>query len=228
MSGASRTEDERVPIVHVVDDDPGVLDAVRLLLRSVGLASRGYASALEFLEAHDPDAPGCLVLDLRMPGMSGVELQERLGELGSDIPIVFVTAHGDVPTAVRAVKAGAIDFIQKPFHDQQLLDRVHEALALNARSRVLRAERRQIIQRIAGLTPREREAMTLVVAGLPNKKIARELRISERTVEVHRARVMEKMEARSVPELVRMVLKAGAATMPDRPVERPLNPGRPD
>jgi RNA polymerase sigma factor (sigma-70 family) len=209
MIRTSEAAHEGTPVVHVVDDDAAVLDAIRLLLRSVGLPSRGYASAADFLESHQAGNPGCLVLDLRMPGMSGVELQDRLRELECDLPIVFVTAHGDVPTAVRAIKAGAVDFIQKPFPDQKLLDKVHQALALDARNRALRAERLEIRQRIEGLTPREREAMALVVAGLPNKRIARELGISERTVEVHRARVMEKMRVSSVPELVRLVLRAG-------------------
>jgi len=209
MSMTSDVAEERAPVVHVVDDDAAVLDAIRLLLRSVGLPSRGYASATDFLESHQAGNPGCLVLDLRMPGMSGVELQDRLRELECDLPIVFVTAHGDVPTAVRAIKAGAVDFIQKPFPDQKLLDKVHQALALDVRNRALRAERLEIRRRIEGLTPREREAMALVVAGLPNKRIARELGISERTVEVHRARVMEKMRVSSVPELVRLVLRAG-------------------
>jgi RNA polymerase sigma factor (sigma-70 family) len=200
---------ESTPIVHVVDDDAGVLDAVRLLLRSVGLKSRGYASATEFLASCDANAPGCLVLDLRMPGMSGVELQDRLLELRCDLPIVFITAHGDVPTAVKAVKAGAVDFIQKPFPDQKLLDKVHEALALDAANRAQRAERLEIRQRMAALTPRERDALGLVVAGLSNKRIAHELGISERTVEVHRARVMAKLQVSSVPELVRLALRAG-------------------
>jgi len=198
--------------VFVVDDDPGVLDAVRLLLRSVGLPSRGFASAREFLDAHDPEIPGCLVLDLRMPGMSGMELQSRLRERGSEIPIIFVTAHGDVPTAVEAVKAGAVDFIQKPFQDQKLLDKIHQALALDARTREVREQRRAIRKRLGELTPREAEVLRLVVAGKLNKTIARELGISQRTVEIHRARVMEKMEAGSVSELVQMVMKTGEET----------------
>jgi FixJ family two-component response regulator len=201
--------DAAQPTVYVVDDDPGVLDAVRLLLRSVGLRSAGFSSAAEFLAAHDPDAPACLVLDLRMPGMSGIELQGRLKEVGSEIPIIFVTAHGDVPTAVEAVKAGAVDFIQKPFQDQKLLDKVHQALALNARTREVRSRRRDILRRLEELTPREAEVLALVVAGKLNKTIARELGISQRTVEIHRARVMEKMRARSVSELVQMVMKTG-------------------
>lgn len=203
-----RPQAELEPAVHVVDDDAGVRDAVRLLLRSVGLTSHGYASALDFLEHFDPELPGCLVLDLRMPGMSGVELQERLRELGSELPIIFITAHGDVATAVQAVKAGALDFIQKPFPDQKLLDMVHHALAIDTRNRELRETRRRVRQRMAALTAREREAMALVVAGCSNKKIAQQLGISERTVEIHRARVMEKMGAASVPDLVRMIISS--------------------
>ncbi len=209
MNQNPRLKEAPEATVFVVDDDAGVLDAVRLLLRSVGLPSAGYASGREFLAAHDPEAPGCLVLDLRMPGMSGIELQGRLLEMGSEIPIIFVTAHGDVPTAVEAVKAGAVDFIQKPFQDQKLLDKVHQALALDARTREVRRQRREIRRRMEDLTPREAEVLSLVVAGRLNKTIARELGISQRTVEIHRARVMEKMQARSVSELVQMVVRTG-------------------
>lgn len=194
------------PLVYVVDDDTGVLDAIRLLLRSVGLASRGFSSADEFLEAFDPEAHACIILDLRMPGMSGLELQARLRELGSVTPIIFVTAHGDVPSAVEAVKGGAVDFIQKPFQDQKLLDKIHQALAQDAALRAERRRKAEILERIRQLTPREAEVMALVVQGKMNKSIARELGISQRTVEIHRARVMEKMGARSVQELVQMIL----------------------
>lgn len=207
---------EPTPTVFVVDDDPGVLDAVKLLLRSVGLTCRGFSSASEFLEAVDPSAPGCLVLDLRMPGMSGRELQKKLMELGSELPIIFVTAHGDVPTAVEAVKDGAIDFIQKPFPDQKLLDKVNSALELDERLRRERNEREEIERRVEALTPREREVMARVAAGTMNKNIARELGISQRTVEIHRARVMEKMGASSVPHLVQMILKLDDSTSMER------------
>jgi len=200
---------QRDPKVFVVDDDDRVRDAVGLLLESVKIPCVGFPSAAEFLKAFDPNQPGCLVLDLRMPGMSGIELQSRLRAMGSRIPIVFVTAHGDVPTAVEAVKAGAVDFIQKPFQDQKLLDMVNEALAQDAQARATRAEMEAVEARVAALTPREREVMALVAMGKRNKAIARELEISQRTVEVHRARVMEKMEAHSVSELVQMVLKMG-------------------
>jgi len=198
--------------VFVVDDDDRVRDAIGLLLESVKLPFEGFATASEFLNAYDVERPGCLVLDLRMPGMSGMELQSRLRAMGATIPIVFVTAHGDVPTAVEAVKAGAVDFIQKPFQDQKLLDMIHQALARDAEVRSTRREVEGIEGRLGSLTPREREVMSLVVTGKRNKTIARELSISQRTVEVHRARVMEKMQARSVSELVQMVLKTGDET----------------
>jgi two-component system, LuxR family, response regulator FixJ len=199
--------DESDPTVFVVDDDPGVLDALSLLLRSVGLGSRTFSSAAAFLDAYDQAVPGCLILDLRMPEMNGTELQGRLVEMESDLPVIFVTAHGDVPTAVTAVKAGAVDFIQKPFEDQVLLDKVRQALELNERARLERAERQEIVKRLRSLTPREREVMALVVEGRHNKNIARDLGISQRTVEVHRARVMSKMAAASIPDLVQQVMR---------------------
>jgi RNA polymerase sigma factor (sigma-70 family) len=196
------------PTVFVVDDDRSVGNSIELLLRSVGLRARTFLSAAEFLEAYDSGSPGCLVLDVRMPGMSGIELQARLSELGSTLPIIFVTAHGDVPMAVDAMKAGAVDFIQKPFRDQELLDKISQALDVNAQVQAERSDLAQIEERMASLTPREREVMELVVAGKANKGIARELGISQRTVEIHRARVMEKMEVRSVSLLVQLVMKA--------------------
>lgn len=196
------------PTVFVVDDDPGVGDAIRLLLRSVGLRSETFLSAKEFLNAYEPGRPGCLVLDVRMPGMSGLELQGHLREMSSTLPIIFVTAHGDVPMAVDAVKAGALDFVQKPFRDQELLDKIQDALEVDARARAEREDLAEITSRIDSLTPREAEVMDLVVAGKPNKNIARALGISQRTVEIHRSRVMEKMQVRSVSKLVQLVMKA--------------------
>ena len=209
MRREGATMKQRIPTVFVVDDDDHVREAIGLLLDSVKLPFVGFSSAAEFLSSFDPDAPGCLVLDLRMPGMSGIELQSRLRAMGSQLPIVFVTAHGDVPTAVEAVKAGAVDFIQKPFQDQKLLDMINEAMERDGRARVEREQVGAIETRLASLTPREREVMALVALGKRNKTIARELGISQRTVEVHRARVMEKMLAHSVSELVQMVLKTG-------------------
>lgn len=193
--------------VFVVDDDADVLEAVDFLLHSVGLKVETYASAKEFLEAYDPLQPGCLVLDVRMPGMSGLELQERLEALESTLPIIFLSAHGDVPIAVHAIKAGAVDFLEKPFRDQELIDKVQDAIEVNARLRRDLAERNRIAGRIDALTPREREVMELVVQGKTNKAIASELGLSQRTVEIHRARVMEKMRAESLPELVQMVIR---------------------
>ena len=200
--------------VFVVDDDPGVLDALGLLLRSDGLRSLGFASAAAFLEAYDPDVPGCLILDLRMPEMSGAELQSRLRSMDSDLPVIFVTAHGDVPTAVSAMKAGAVDFIQKPFTDEKLLDKVHQALELDVRRRRERAGLEAIRGHLESLTPREREVLALVVEGKHNKNIARALGISQRTVEAHRARLMHKMDASSVPSLVKQVMRAATSRQP--------------
>ena len=197
-----------VPTVFVVDDDPGVGDSIRLLLRSVGLPSKVFLSANEFLAAYNHEQAGCLVLDVRMPGMSGLDLQARLQEMDSALPIIFVTAHGDVPMAVNAVKAGAVDFIQKPFRDQELLDKIQEAMEADARIRAQRMDLAEIRGRLETLTPRETEVLGLVVAGKPNKNIARTLGISQRTVEIHRARVMEKMQVRSVSLLVQLVMKA--------------------
>jgi len=194
--------------VFVVDDDPAVGDSIRLLLRSVGLPSTIFLSANEFLDAYDPERAGCLVLDVRMPGMSGLDLQARLQEMESTLPIIFVTAHGDVPMAVNAVKAGAVDFIQKPFRDQELLDKIQEALETDARIRAQRMDLVEIRGRLEALTPRETEVLGLVVEGQANKNIARTLGISQRTVEIHRARVMEKMQVRSVSKLVQLVIKA--------------------
>lgn len=195
--------------VFLVDDDDAVRSAIRLLLRSVGLAVEIYASAPEFLAAYDPARPGCLVLDMRMPGMSGLELQEALAARHSILPIVFVTGHADVPMAVRAIQSGAIDFIEKPFSDQVLIERVQRALALDERNRAALVQREAIAERITRLTPREREVMRRIVDGQANKVVAIELGLSERTVEIHRARVMEKMCAPSLAHLVRQVVALG-------------------
>jgi two-component system, LuxR family, response regulator FixJ len=192
--------------VFIVDDDDAVRRAMELLMRSVGLASETFSSADEFLEHFEPDRPGCLVLDIRMPGLGGLELQDRLLELGSSLPIIFITGHGDVPMAVEAMQKGAFDFIQKPFRDQDLLERISDALGLDQRRRTTDAKRTEVLARLEKLTNREREVMRLVVSGKPNKVIAFDLGVSQRTVEIHRARVMEKMRARSLADLVRMSL----------------------
>jgi len=199
------------PTIFVVDDDAAVRDALKLLLRSVGQAVETFGSAQEFLEAYSEDRPGCLVLDIRMPGMSGLELQQKLNEKHSILPIIFITGHGDVPMAVEAMQAGAVDFIQKPFRDQDLIDRINQALEKDSANRAALGERNDIRKRLETLTPREREVLDLVVHGKANKVIAGDLKLSQRTVEIHRARVMEKMQASSLAHLVRMVLEVGQA-----------------
>ena len=197
------------PTIFVVDDDSAVRDALKLLLRSVGQAVETFGSAQEFLDAYSEDRPGCLVLDIRMPGMSGLELQQKLNEKHSILPIIFITGHGDVPMAVEAMQAGAVDFIQKPFRDQDLIDRINQALEKDSSNRAALGERNDIRRRLETLTPREREVLDLVVHGKANKVIAGDLKLSQRTVEIHRARVMEKMQASSLAHLVRMVLEVG-------------------
>jgi FixJ family two-component response regulator len=197
------------PTVFVVDDDAAVRDALRFLLRSAGLTVETFTSAVEFLDTFRDDKPGCLVLDIRMPGMTGMELQEQLLARRSILPIIFITGHGDVPMAVEAMQAGAIDFIQKPFRDEDLLGRIRQAVEKDAKDRESLQELAVIRDRLASLTPREREVMDLVVNGKANKVIAGDLDLSQRTVEIHRARVMEKMEASSLAHLVRMVLEVG-------------------
>jgi FixJ family two-component response regulator len=193
--------------IFVVDDDAAVRDAMKLLLRALGQPVESYGSGAEFLDNYREDRPGCLVLDIRMPGMSGLELQQKLNERHSILPIIFITGHGDVPMAVEAMQAGAVDFIQKPFRDQDLIDRINQALEKDGANRAALGERAEIRKRLETLTPREREVLDLVVHGKANKVIAGDLRLSQRTVEIHRARVMEKMQASSLAHLVRMVLE---------------------
>jgi two-component system response regulator FixJ len=197
---------ERAPVVFIVDDDEAVRSSLRLLLKSVGLTPQAMGSAREFLQKYDAAQPGCLVLDVRMPEMSGLELQEQLNKLGAVIPVIFITGHGDVPMAVEAMQAGAFDFLQKPFRDQDLIDRIQRALEKDRTSRTTLGERTLIRQRLESLTPREREVLNMVAAGKPNKIMAADLGVSQRTVEIHRARVMEKMDATSLAQLVRMVM----------------------
>ena len=192
----------------VVDDDAAVRASLELLLRSIGLRAETYSSASEFLEAYDAARPGCLILDVRMPGMSGLELQEKLDELHSILPIIFLTAHGDVQMAVKAVKTGAVDFLEKPFRDQDLIDKIQHAIDDDASTRKKLADRQKILALIESLTPREREVMDMVVAGKANKVIAIDLGLSQRTVEIHRGRVMRKMQADSVSQLVQMTIRA--------------------
>ena len=194
--------------VFVVDDDDAVRDSLAVLFESVGLEAEAYANATAFLESYDPERSGCLVLDLRMPGMSGLDLQRRLNEVNAILPVIFITGHGDVSVAVRAMRAGAVDFLQKPFDEQDLLDRVHQALEKDSRHRAELKEKGAIAERIRSLTPREKEVMALVVEGLANKQAAGRLGVSQRTVEIHRARVMEKMQASSLAHLVRMAMSA--------------------
>ncbi len=199
---------EKPATVFVVDDDEAVRTSLRLLLKSVGLPVETFASAQEFLDQFDPNRAGCLVLDIRMPGMSGLELQQQLNDRHSIMPIVFITGHGDVPMAVEAMQAGAVDFIQKPFRDQDLIDRINRALEKDREMRAALRERDEIRRRMSQLTPREREVLELVTQGKANKVIAGDLNVSQRTVEIHRARVMEKMGANSLAHLVRMVIEA--------------------
>jgi len=191
-------------LVHVVDDEPAIRESLAMLLRSVGLQSRAYDSAQAFLESWRPGGAACLVCDVRMPGMSGLELQEALKARNAQLPVVLITGHGDVAMAVRAMKAGASDFIEKPFNDQVLLDAVNRALARARDGQG--AGRAEAEARVGSLTPREREVMLLVAEGRPNKLVATRLGLSTRTVEVHRAKVMEKLQARSLAELVRMAI----------------------
>jgi FixJ family two-component response regulator len=194
------------PTVFVVDDDEEVRNGVKLLLESVGLAVVCYASANEYLASFDPSLPGCLVVDIRMPGMSGLDMQEKLAEQPIHPPVIVITGHGDVPMAVRAVKAGAVDFIEKPFRDQILLDSVHRAIEMDAKRRGEVSRLSDIRERLNLLTPREREVLDLVIMGSRNKNISEELGITLSTVEAHRSRVMEKMGADSLSQLMRMML----------------------
>ena len=194
--------------VYIVDDDQAIRHAMEMLMRSVGLNYEIFHSGNDILASHTNDRAGCLVLDIRMPGLGGLELQDKLNEMGSTLPIIFITGHGDVPMAVEAMQKGAIDFIQKPFRDQELLDRIGEAVKADQEKRTAREEQHAVRDRIEKLTNREREVLDLVVTGKPNKVIAYELGVSQRTVEIHRARVMEKMEAKSLADLVRMHMAA--------------------
>ena len=199
-------------IVFVVDDDEPMRKSLQNLIGSVGLRVEAFASAPEFLRSKLTDVPGCLVLDVRLPGLSGLDLQKRMVEAGIEIPIIFITGHGDIPMTVRAMKAGAVEFLTKPFRDQDLLDAIQQALDRDRAARKQRAQINELHNRLDSLTPREREVMGLVVAGLLNKQIAGELGTSETTIKIHRHQVMEKMGAGSLAELVRMADRLGIPT----------------
>ena len=193
------------PTVFVVDDDPAVRDSLRLLLESVGLVAETFSSPHQFLDTIVPEQPGCVLLDIRMPGMSGLELQRRLVARGITMPVIIITGHGDVTTAVQAMKTGAVDFLEKPFNDQALLDRIHAAISRDTQARRARAEQDEVV-------------LDLIIAGKANTVIAVDLRISEKTVEAHRARAMDKMQVRSTADLVRTVLLYRTSrTTPDIP-----------
>jgi two-component system response regulator FixJ len=192
--------------VWIVDDDEAVCDSLQLLLKTVGLEARAFPDGKSFLDSVEDSVPGCVVVDLRMPGMSGLELQEELHKRRSLLPVIFITGHGTVDSAVHAMRAGAIDFLQKPFDDQELLDTIQRAIRRDSDSRESLSAREALLERQELLTNREREVMALVVAGHANKVIASDLSVSERTVEIHRSRVMKKMEAESLPHLVRMAM----------------------
>ena len=205
-------ETDLKPIVHVVDDDALVRDSIEDLLHSVGLQARLYPSAQEFLAKPRPDAPGCLVLDVRLPEKSGLDFQKDLAGTGAELPIVFITGHGDIPMSVRAMKSGAVEFLTKPFRDQDLLDAIHAAIA---RDRVRRADAvalAELRHRFASLTSREQQVMLQVVSGRLNKQIAADLALSEPRVKAHRAQIMRKMQAKSLPELVRIADRLDIAT----------------
>jgi FixJ family two-component response regulator len=207
---------ESPPIVFVVDDDPSVRRAIQRLVESVGLQVAHFGSAKEFLRNGRPDAPSCLVLDVRLPGISGLDFQRELAEANIHIPIIFVTAHGDIPMTVRAMKAGAVEFLTKPFRDQDLLDAIHLALHRDHTRRVQEAEVTKLRDRYELLTPREREVLPLVVSGLPSKQIADAIAATEATVKVHRSQLIRKMGAKSVADLVRMAEKIGIS-VPNQP-----------
>jgi FixJ family two-component response regulator len=200
---------ESSPVVFVIDDDASMRSAISRLLRAVGIDVQTFSAAQEFLSGELADVPGCLVLDVRLPGLSGLDLQKEMVARGIHYPIIFVTGHGDIPMSVQAMKAGAVEFLTKPFRDQDLLDAITQAIARAGTARSQRAELDELHKRFDLLTPREREVMTLVVAGMLNKQIAVSLRASEKTIKVHRGQVMRKMQADSLASLVRMSEKLG-------------------
>ena len=199
-------------VVFVVDDDASMRDAISRLLNAVGLTVQTFASAREFLNRRLPDVPGCVVLDVRLPGLSGLDLQREMVERGIHIPVVFITGHGDIPMSVQAMKAGAVEFLTKPFRDQDLLDAVRSGIQLDRKEREERAELAELRDCVRQLTQREQEVMSLVVSGLLNKQIALQLGTSEKTIKIHRSQVMRKMRANSLADLVRMSQRLGTST----------------
>ena len=192
-------------VIHIVDDDESVRDSLGIFLDTAGLVAQGYANAEAFLDAFEPTMSGCLILDIQMPDMSGLHLQEELVAVGATLPIIFVTGHADVPTAVQALKAGAFDFLQKPFDNVRLLGLINKALTTDSNNRAALKQQTEINQRLQSLTPREKEVLDFIINGKATKVIAIELELSQRTVEIYRANVMQKMQSRSIAELVRMV-----------------------
>jgi len=205
------------PIVFVIDDDSAIRKALASLIRSVGVQVELFASAQEFLQAKRTRVPSCLILDVRLPGISGLDFQRTLADANDPIPLIFITGHGDIQMSVRAMKAGAVEFLQKPFRDQDLLDAIHLALERDAARRNQEKEIAKMRERFEWLTPREREVLPLVVSGLLNKQIAAEIGTSETTVKVHRSQLMRKMGADSLPELVRMAEKLGISGPTPKP-----------
>jgi FixJ family two-component response regulator len=212
-------------VVFVVDDDVSIREALRNLLRSVGWKVEAFGTAQEFLSSKRADAPACLVLDVRLPGLSGLDLQRQLVEANVQIPIIFITAHGDIQMSVRAMKAGAVEFLTKPFRDQDLLDAVQQAVDRDRAARVQRGEAAKFQDRYATLSQREQEVLGLVVRGLLNKQIAGELRISEATVKLHRGKLMQKMGAGSLADLIRMAEEVGVSAAPSMHGQRPRRAG---
>ncbi|QDV19357.1 Transcriptional regulatory protein TdiR [Gimesia panareensis] len=200
--------------VFVVDDDPAIRKSLRWLIESVGLKVQTHELASDFLESYSPDRPGCLVLDVRIPGMSGLELQEKLRERGYDIPVIIVSGYGDVPMAVRAMKAGAVDFLEKPVSDQVLLDYIQKGIERDIKNKAIRLQNKDLLERKATLTRRELEVMDYVVSGFSSREIAEKLNVSFKTVEAHRAKIMKKMQAKSVPKLIQMELQIQGTPAP--------------
>ena len=213
MINAGTTKDpRRKPVIYIVDDDDGMRRSLTVLMTTIGYQPVAFASPTEFLAKYDRAQPGCLLLDVRMPGMSGLEVQQHLNRSGSMLPVILASGHGDIPMAVQAMKDGAFDFLQKPFRDQELLDRVQRALTRDTENRSRLRHTDRIRERLATLSPREREVLDLVTQGKANKMVAGDLGVSQRTVEIHRAHVMQKMEAGSLAELVRMMMAVAPHT----------------